>query len=101
MNISDLKPGQVMFDVHSYKMGNTTVRSLGVWRVKIIEVDVLGTYFMASWNNNGPKKHFSVPSNWKKKEPFLVEGSFGRKRRPTREELAEHHHKLKEKGDQE
>jgi hypothetical protein len=97
MKISDLKPGQVLFDVRSTRMGNTTMRTISVWRATIKDVDPDGKKFTASWNGNPHKLYWSVPKSWKKKDPFLVTcaNGFG-KRRPTREELAEHRRKLKE-----
>lgn len=77
MEISKLKPGDTLYDVHSYRMGNTTLHSMGVWKVKVVEVDPEGKWFMASWNGNQPSKHYRVPRSWRTKEPILVRKSLG------------------------
>lgn len=99
MKISDLKPGQILFDVHSHRMGNTTMRTLGVWRVLVKEVDPEGRSFKASWNGNPAETKYRIPPNWKKTEPFLITSANGYgKRRPTKEELAAHKAELKSKA---
>lgn len=100
MKITDLKPGQVLYDVRSTRMGNTKMRTISVWRVSIKEIDPSGTKFTASWNSNPVRNYYHVPTSWKKKEPFLVTcvNGYG-KRRPTKAELAEHKKSLKEKKD--
>lgn len=91
MKISDLKPGQILYDVHSFRVGNTTMRSLGVWLVKITEVWInevcTAIEFKASWNGNTPDRYFTVPSSWKAKKPHIVRGEFGIQRKATREEI--------------
>ena len=54
VSINALKPGDVVYDVHMQKMGNTTMRRLGVWSVVIKEVDVDAGKVLASWNGNTP-----------------------------------------------
>lgn len=48
--LSKLKPGDVLFDAHRYKMGNTTSTTMGIWEVRVIEVHE--THIVASWNGN-------------------------------------------------
>lgn len=31
IKVEDLKPGDVLYDVHSYRMGNTMMREEGCW----------------------------------------------------------------------
>jgi hypothetical protein len=47
-----VEPGMVLLDIHSHKMGNTTLRELGCWEVKVISVDVTARTAMCSWNGN-------------------------------------------------
>jgi len=54
--ISRIKAGQVLYDKHKYKMGNTTMSRWGLWKVFVKEVDVEGKYIIASWNGNPPHK---------------------------------------------
>jgi sRNA-binding regulator protein Hfq len=83
--ISKLKPGDVLYDVHSHKMGNTTASTVGVWTVHVIEV--FDRYIVASWNGNPPERMFKhTISKLRVKKPVLVKSGFG-KRLATRAEL--------------
>lgn len=76
-DISRLKPGQVAFDVHSHLMGNTTQRSIGVWRVKIVAIDPSRQIVRASWNGNEVENfYFSRWSKWRLKEPLLIKSGW-------------------------
>lgn len=91
MKFEKLKPGMTVYDVHSYRMGNTTMRTLGTWRVRIHSVDAEKRSCMASWNGNAPQRFPEhAIKKWKEKEPLLVRTAFGSYRRPTRDELAAH-----------
>jgi len=95
MKIENLKPGMTVYDVRSHKMGNTTLRSMGVWSVKIISIDLEKQSVECSWNGNAPRKVYrNTWSKWKAKQPLLINSSFGRQRLATREEIKAH----KEKG---
>jgi hypothetical protein len=77
MTFDKLKPGMILYDVHAYTMGNTSMRSIGVWAVKVIEVHENRT-ITASWNGNASRKMYE--SDWKKlrlKKPELISGAFG------------------------
>ena len=50
-----LKPGQILYDVHGYQRGNTTMRAVGVWLVRVIEVDMERRRALVSWNSNSPE----------------------------------------------
>jgi hypothetical protein len=50
-----IKPGMVLYDVHTYQMGNTTLRSHGEWEVQIIEVYPETRSASVSWNGNRPE----------------------------------------------
>lgn len=39
MKFEKIKPGMTLYDVHSYQMGNTTIRSMGCWEVAVDSVD--------------------------------------------------------------
>jgi hypothetical protein len=58
MKFEKLTPGMVLYDVHKERMGNTTMRSVGVWPVKIVSLDVVKQTAMASWNGNPPQLYF-------------------------------------------
>ena len=70
IRISSLKPGQILYDVRSERMGNTTMRSVCVWLARIVTVN--GSFFTASWNGNAPKMYGEVPRSWRVKKPTLV-----------------------------
>lgn len=69
---SKLKPGDVVYDCHRVKMGNTTMSRLGAWKVHVLEVhaDSPSPHVVASWNSNPPKKYYarSVKS-WRRTVP--------------------------------
>jgi hypothetical protein len=48
-------PGMVLLDIHSHAMGNTTMRALGCWEVRVISVDKEARTAMCSWNGNRPQ----------------------------------------------
>lgn len=86
MTIDKLKPGMVVYDVHSHVMGNTTMRTVGIWEVRIIGVDPVLKIVTASWNHNEPMKfHSRSFKKWRLKKPILIKSGMGH-RLATREE---------------
>lgn len=72
--ISKLTPGQVLYDKHKYKMGNTKIMTWGLWHVIVLEVDPNHEWIIASWNGNPPKKCYEHQvKRWKVKEPKMPE----------------------------
>jgi len=53
-----IKAGDVLWDYHSVRAGNTTMRRWGNWRVRIIEIDHAAGFAIVSWNGNQPQKWF-------------------------------------------
>jgi hypothetical protein len=53
--LSKLTVGQVLYDVHSTKMGYTTMRRKGCWRVVVKMVDPATQQALCSWNGNAPR----------------------------------------------
>ena len=49
-----IKPGMVLYDVYTYGMGNTKMRTYGEWDVEIIEVYPETRSASVSWNGNRP-----------------------------------------------
>lgn len=45
-----IKPGMRLMDIHSHAMGNTTIRTLGLWYVDI--VSVAADTAIVRWNGN-------------------------------------------------
>lgn len=86
--VDKLKPGQIVWDVARHHMGNTTVSTISVYAVKIIEVRP-DDCVIASWNGNTPKAFYrSEAKRWRLKEPITVKtwNGYGA-RLATREEI--------------
>lgn len=49
-----IKAGDVMYDVHRYRAGHTTLR-IGCWEVKIVSVDPEKRRAVVRWNWNEPE----------------------------------------------
>lgn len=95
MKIENLEPGMIVYDVHSTKMGNTSLKSMGVWNVKIVSIDLERQSVECSWNGNPPRSVYRKTwSKWRKEKPLLITSGMGRQRLATREEIKAH----KEKG---
>lgn len=87
MKFEKLQPGMVLFDVHSQTMGNTTTKTLGTWRVRIVSIDRERRTAMASWNGNAARPYReSELVKLRDKPPMLVRTAFGSCRRPTLKE---------------
>lgn len=56
-----VKVGDILYDVHRHKMGNTTMSCLGCWTVRIIEIipNTYGNAYLVSWNGNRPEKWYA------------------------------------------
>lgn len=92
-----IKPGMVLYDRHKYTMGNTTLRSLGEWPVRVLEVDGEKRRALVSWNHNRPEwvseRRLSGYSTWSMydKDAEVTKGFLGnvsRVRRLTKKEMA-------------
>lgn len=66
LSIKDLKAGELLYDVHSERAGNTTMRCEGVWTARVKEVDPDGQWALISWNGNPAHKMYRVPSNYRR-----------------------------------
>lgn len=87
--LSKIKPGQTLYTVSRGRLGNTTLRTVRVHTVRVVEVDLVGGYVLASWNSNTAKKYgIREVSTWKVSEPVTVEGFFGSRRLAKRDEKA-------------
>ena len=75
IKIQSLKPGDVLYDVHSEKAGNTTMRREGVWECYVRAVDSDGKWVEISWNGNPARRFAAVPRGYKRapKEWILSE----------------------------
>jgi hypothetical protein len=99
MKFDKLQPGMTLYDVHSARMGNTTMKTLGTWAVYVREVDAEKRRALVSWNGNPAEwRGESYFDKLKDKKPYLVKSPMGYYRRPTREELAAHRAEMAQKG---
>ena len=75
IKIQSLKPGDVLYDVHSERAGNTTMRREGCWECFVRAVDSNGKWVEISWNGNPARRFAAVPNGYKRapKEWILSE----------------------------
>jgi hypothetical protein len=59
MKFEKIQAGVTLLDIHSERMGNTTMRELGLWTVKVISVDPATRSAMVRWNGN-PERRWSA-----------------------------------------
>ena len=77
-----------VYSLGKQKVGNTTMTSVCVWPVTIVEIDHDKETVIASWNCNKPQKFYPHSwSKWRLKKPVMVSCGFGRNRLATREEI--------------
>jgi hypothetical protein len=69
ISIKALKPGDVVYDARMTRMGNTTMRRLSVWEVRIVEVNE--SYVVARWNGNPAKNYYARAGKlpWRRTSP--------------------------------
>lgn len=91
--LEKVKPGQVLYTVTTHRLGNTTLRTVSVHDVKVLEVHIRNgggsDHAVASWNGNRPEKFYrGAVARWKTKKPELVDIGFGAKRLRRRSDAA-------------
>jgi hypothetical protein len=90
MKFDSIRAGDVYYTVSRNKMGNTTMSTTAVHRVRVISCDSVKETVVASWNGNQSRTYYERDySKWRKNEPLLVKSGFGH-RLATREEIAAH-----------
>lgn len=47
-----VKDGDLLWDVHSERMGNTTLHRMGSWEVRVISIDHAAGKAIVRWNGN-------------------------------------------------
>lgn len=55
VSFDTLKPGDTLYDCHRHKLGNTTMSVMGVWEVRVKEVNLAERKALISWNTNPEK----------------------------------------------
>lgn len=56
--LSKIKPGQILWSVIRRKMGNTSMSTDSLHKVKVLEVDIEAGFALVSWNGNAPTKYY-------------------------------------------
>jgi hypothetical protein len=76
-----VQAGDVLYDVHSYRMGNTTMRSMGCWEVRVRSIDHAKGTAVVSWNGNPPEtwRRYQI-AKLRRKEPEFETVGFGVRR---------------------
>jgi hypothetical protein len=94
MKIESLKPGDIVYDCHRQKMGNTTMSRMAVFRAKIISVDVEHEKAVVSWNGNSPTNMYGGQIRRLRKSPpeWIYEPFSGTKCHMCRRTFEEGHH---------
>lgn len=88
MKIEKIKPGMKLFSVSKGKMGNTTLTTISVHPVSVIEVNVEKRTVTASWNSNAARIYRENSwSKWRAKQPHLIRSGMGCARLAAREEI--------------
>lgn len=83
-SLDRINPGDVLYDVHREKMGNTTMSRTGCWEVRVISVDREKRTALCSWNSNRPTTY----TEYRLKR--LRRSRPGEKRRPSPAQTREH-----------
>jgi hypothetical protein len=52
---SKIRVGETLYDCHMHRMGNTTMRKMGTWVVKVIAIYPEKQTALVSWNGNRPE----------------------------------------------
>ena len=87
MKFNSLEVGGVYYTVTKHKMGNTTIGTISIHKVVVLELDADGEVVTASWNGNSPRKFYSFSySKWKKNKPMTVTSGLGSVRLATKQE---------------
>lgn len=69
MKFENIKPGDILYDCHMHRIGNTACRAMGVWTVRIISVEPQNMAAIVSWNGNSPQKWYSSTLRKLRKHP--------------------------------
>lgn len=54
-----IQPGMVLLDIRTEQAGNTTMRRIGVWDVRVISVNAEKRTAVVSWNGNREKTMYA------------------------------------------
>lgn len=84
MKFEKIKPGDILYDAYKTRMGHTTLRTVSVFEVRIIEINPEGRCALVSWNTNSPRRMGARElEKLRGSRPKLVASSFGSHRFQT------------------
>jgi len=89
MKFERIKPGMVLYDVHSHRMGNTTMRTMGCWEVHVVSVDAEKRTARVHWNvkfNPEETYHEFQLKRLRERKPKMVRTAMGGSRLARRGE---------------
>lgn len=90
MKLKSLKPGMTVWLVRKHLMGNTTLKTISIYEVNIIDVNQKEGWFTYTWNGNAEQKgREHTASQFKKNKPVTIRCAMGHRRLATREEIKE------------
>ena len=93
MRLTRVKAGDVLWDVRGHRVGNTTMRTVSVYEVRVLEVrdgDGVGPEVWATWNGNAPRWYTEHDARrWRKTEPRTITTWCGAQRLETRADRRE------------
>jgi hypothetical protein len=89
-NFDKIKEGDVLYHLQRGQMGNTVIKTVTAYTVKIISIDREKGYAMVSWNGNSPERYYRGRiDKLRRKKPTLVYGGFGSARIATKKDIEE------------
>ena len=90
MKFDKLEEGMTLWSLSKHRMGNTTIKTMAVHKVKVISIDRDKRRAMCSWNGNPARLYFERDiEKLKANEPILITSGIGSKRLPTLRERQE------------
>ena len=77
-NFDKIKEGDTLYHLRNQQMGNTVLRTLAAFTVKIISIDREAGFAMVSWNGNRPERYYRGQiDKLRRKKPTLIYQGFG------------------------
>ena len=55
IKFDSVKVGDVLYDVHRYKLANVNASRQGCWEVHVKQIDTVNQRALVAWNGNAPE----------------------------------------------
>lgn len=72
---SSIKDGDILWDCHKTRQGNTNISKMGSWPVKILEIYAANRAVKVSWNYNSPKMYGERDIKRLRRTPYAEKAS--------------------------